>query len=394
MTNRNAKIDIKISQETLEKLDKIISNMYNSSMLKSIGILESEKLEMANMTQKLNETRITGEIRNGYIVLDKSFNEVKSWKLDRKYMNRFSQNDKVIVVFQDRKIVDIFETTVESVDEKSQEKPKTKLIPKHCFYVNDEQQKTLDFATKAFNDQTNPYKGFVIGLTGEAGYGKTSIAQYFAQTNNLPILIIDCATIPDNENWFVVPEFKNHETQFTPTKFTDFLRMGNCVILFDELNRMPTWVSNALLPILDHRRFTSVRNVDVVANGNIAFFATENQGSDYAGTNPIDKALRRRMLGVLKVGVLPELVETELLETRMKIEYELAKNIVKIFTSLRSSELKEYPVNISTSTSLNVAWWVKYGATIREAFTLAILNDAPEESHKIIIDRLNILGYA
>jgi len=385
----NATTEIKIDAGKLKALDEALRRMANYSALESIGLLE-----MANMTQKLNENRVTGEIRNGNVVLDHPFNEAKSWKLDKKYLGRFDEYEKVVVVFQDRKIVDMFETTVRNVDEKLQDdKPKTKLIPEHGFYVSEDQQKVLEIAAKAFNDQANPYKGFVIGLTGEAGYGKTSIAQHFAHMNNLPILIIDCATIPDNENWFVVPEFKNHETQFTPTKFTDFLRMGNCVILFDELNRMPTWVSNALLPILDHRRFTSVRSVDIVANGNIAFFTTANQGADYAGTNPIDKALRRRTLGVLKVGVLPELVETELLETRMQIDREFAKNIVKVFTSLRSSKLKEYPVNISTGTSLNVAWWIKYGATIREAFTLAIINDAPEESHKIIIDRLNILGY-
>lgn len=373
-----------------EKIDKLLKSLH-----KSIKNQSRKDLEMA-ITQKLNEITLTGKFQNGMIVLDDLFNGAKSWKLDKKYDGQFWNDEKISVTFRDNKLTGVKRLHVKQVKNQETKKEKQKLynqLPEHGFYLTDEQQSVLTVASKAFNDIDNPYKGFVVALKGEAGTGKTSVAEYFSNDNKIPLLTIDCSTIPDNESWFVNPAFKNGETRFDLTNFSEFLMSGNCAILFDEINRMPTWVSNSLLPILDHRRQVIVRGINVKANNKIAFFMTSNEGVAYAGTNPIDKAIERRTIGTIICTTPPEDIETEILIKRMKIEIPVAENIVKIFTRLRANEeLKEFSINLATGTSLNVAFWVKYGASIREAFKTTISNSAPYEASKIIMDSLSLTG--
>lgn len=386
-------VNIKLDVNKIKELDEQLRKMtYSTLQNKSIGLIE-----MANMTQKLGEMKIesvTGKVINSgnFILLDTNFNNARSWRIPNKFLSsNLKDGDLVTVLFVENKI----ESIIKGFDSKPEEKPivRESFIPESGFYVTPDQKRILDVASKAFNDVNNPHKGFVVSLRGKAGTGKTSLAQHFAFSNELPILIIDCSTISDSGDWFLIPGFKNQETVFDKTKLTEFLISGNCVVLFDEINRMPSHIGNALLPILDHRHFTSLRGVDIQVNNKVAFFMTSNHGYEYTGTNPIDQALKRRIIGTIKVGDLPPVVETELLVKRMGLDWNIAESIIKVFVSLRDSELKDYPVNISTSTSLNVAWWVNYGATIRDAFTVSIINDAPEETHKIILDTLNTYGH-
>ena len=382
-----------------EKTKRLIRNLEH--MLKNTGISVKEANEaMAKLSQVVGRTVLEGVFKGGFVTLDKNFNGGRSFRIDHLNLGvSMSQDEKVVVTFEERKIVSVerlvdynLKNMAEETTKTGKPKAKKKLIPEHGFYVDDSVKAIMDIASKAFHDATNPYRGFFVSLIGDAGYGKTSMAQYFAMINKIPLLIIDCSTIAENENWFVNPMFRAGETTFDLTELSNLIMQGNCAILFDEINRMPTYISNALLPILDHRKFVSLRGKTISQNNNVAYFATANHGSAYAGTSPIDKALQRRSVGTIKVGALPTVVEMELLETRFGLNPDDAKKIVTVFTRLRDSELKQFSVNVATGTSQNVAWWVKYGLPISEAFKLSVMNDAPVESHKIILEAMRLSG--
>lgn len=366
------------------------SKFYTSVLTKEMTLItENEENEMA-LTEKLESTKLSGVVINDtMITLDKTFNGAKSFKFPKEIDSSvFRINDKVVCTFVGGKCTSV-EKLVDFVDETLSNKPKknrVKLLPDDGFYVTPFQQKVLQAAYKAVS---NKIENVIISLVGAAGYGKTSIAEYYARINNLPILIVDCSTISDNQEHFIIPEFKSGETHFALTEFSKFLQMGDCVVVLDEINRMPSWVSNSLLPVTDHRKATHLRGIDIKVASGITFFYTSNMGAEYTGTNPLDRALKGRVMGTMLVDVLPNDVEIELLEKRHNVEYESAVKILDVMNKLRES-LKDYPVNVSTRTSLFIAFWVNLGLTIREAVELVVLNDAPLEAQKQVLEAIKL----
>lgn len=252
------------------------------------------------------------------------------------------------------------------------------------FWISPKTKNILNTCQAILDD--NQY--FALQLSGASGYGKTSIAQYAAQAFNKPLTIVDCSTVTDNIEWFGSMGASDGNTYFQETEFAEALVNGNCIILFDEANRVETWISNTLLPILDHRKSITIRNKTYQAGESIGFFFSTNEGWEYAGTNPIDKALKGRINGKINVGALPTNVEEYLLFDRFGIQPLDIKIIVGTLNIVRE-QLKQGLTNASTRTSLNIAMWVKYGLNIKDAFELAMLNDANEDERKVIVDALN-----
>jgi hypothetical protein len=247
--------------------------------------------------------------------------------------------------------------------------PKTKIILESCKAILDDNQH------------------FTLQLSGGSGYGKTSIVQYAAQEFDKPLTIVDCSTITDNIEWFGSMGASEGSTYFQETEFAEALIRGNCLILFDEANRVETWISNSLLSVLDHRKAITIRNKRYQAGKAIGFCFSTNEGWEYAGTNPLDKALKGRINGKINVGSLPQDVEEYLLFDRFNIKPIDIKIIVGTMQLVRK-QLENGLTNASTRTSLNVAMWVKYGLNVKDAFELAMLNDANEEERKVIVDIL------
>lgn len=252
------------------------------------------------------------------------------------------------------------------------------------FWISPKTKNILNSCQAILDD--NNY--FVLQLSGASGYGKTSIAQYAAQIFNKPLTIVDCSTITDNIEWFGSMGASDGNTYFQETEFAEVLVKGDCVILFDEANRVETWISNTLLPILDHRKAITIRNKTYKAGKSIGFLFSTNEGWEYHGTNPLDKALKGRINGKIIIGSLPANIEEYLLFDRFKINPLDIKIIVGTLNIVRE-QLKQGLTNASTRTSLNIAMWVKYGLNIKDAFELAMLNDANENERKVIVDALN-----
>lgn len=389
------------SDDSLKQYLREINGTFD--IAKATNLYQAKVVKMP-ISNKAQETKVTGYISNqSYITLDNDINGTKSFQIPYGKPGRdvagMSKGDKVIVTLVGNKIVAIeadniekvIEKTIDGIKVKKQTKPVTPKIELSTkgFYVEQKHQRVLDALTNAVIKNR---KNVAVGLNGAAGYGKTSLAEHFANINNLPLLEIDCSTIDDTQAWFGTPALRDGNTSFELTQLSHFLTKGNCVVTFDELNRAPVWVTNALLPILDHRQKTSMRNVDIQVGNGIAFFVTQNIGWDYAGTNPVDKALRRRFRGIITVDALPPNVESVVMMYHHAISSDICTKIVTVMNKLRKS-LVDYQVNVSTATSINIALWIDNGLTPRESFELAIINDAPEDAKKIVLDAISLEGF-
>lgn len=197
-------------------------------------------------------------------------------------------------------------------------------------------------------------QGFLnIHVIGPSGYGKTSLFEHMANEFDKPIVHINCATVLDTEKWFGRMQAQNGNTFFEPTPLTDALRAGNCVILFDEISRIPPEIANSLFPILDHRRATTVSNTEIICGEGIVFGMTENVGHQYTGTMQLDVALSNRNIIKLVVKPLPENVERNLIQNEYPLlPYATVEFIVNVCAAIREiiEGEDDFTINLDVST--------------------------------------------
>lgn len=245
-------------------------------------------------------------------------------------------------------------------------------------------------------------------LTGPSGYGKTTFFQAIADYFEIPLLYVNCATITDTKAWFGSHEARDGSTHFIPSEFTKFIEQGNCVIVLDEANRLEPWLSNSLMPILDHRRATEVHGMQIKAAPGIIFGLTMNIGSRYAGTSIVDAAFMNRIDIGAEVEAPPPYVERALLASRYGAKKEElhtssgrptpelsaltptdidaivgAVNDLRAFVSSSESSL-----DVSTRTSNKVAKLMSLGASITNAFHYVVVFAADIETRKGVLDIL------
>lgn len=222
---------------------------------------------------------------------------------------------------------------------------------------------------------------------GASGYGKTSFFEGLAAHANVPVLILDCATMLDTTQWFGRMTAVKGTVKFTLSEFSEFIENGNCVVVFDELNRVFPEILNSLFPLFDYRGQTRIEGNVIKRNKSVLFGATENVGYEYVGTQPLDKAMRGRFHGTFEVGIIPERAEGHILSW-IGLEDRDIDKLVKIFSKLRANP--KISSNVSTRTAIYTGQWLNAGLPLRAAFDLAILNDADNEDRKVIIDILNL----
>lgn len=218
-------------------------------------------------------------------------------------------------------------------------------------------------------------------LLGPSGSGKTSLVKVACELLNLPFSKFDMgACIGDATTSLLgVHRIIDGKSVFDYSEFTEKIQEPG-VILLDEINRADQTAMNILLPLLD----TECRElrVDIAGssekrvikvNPDCVFVATANIGSEYAGTNEMDSALRNRLF-TIQLADLPEDAETKVLSVKSNIDENSAKDIVKISASLRDNYKKgKLSYKISIRETLEVADLVADGYPIKEALKLVYI---------------------
>lgn len=216
-------------------------------------------------------------------------------------------------------------------------------------------------------------------IIGPTGTGKTSVVKELCNRLGIELYIFDMGSMIDPISSLLgVHRLEKGESIFDYAKFTQVIQKP-CVILLDELSRCSMSVNNILFPCLDDRRSLSIEIAgskdvrEILVHPEVTFIATANVGSEYTGTNSMDRALVNRFFPV-ELGNIPTSEEEKVLITRTNIPVDKSKLIVKVANNIRSLFNKqEVSVSLSIRETLMVANLVHDGLDIGKAMEMIYL---------------------
>ncbi|MFH1140284.1 MAG: AAA family ATPase [Chloroflexota bacterium] len=233
-------------------------------------------------------------------------------------------------------------------------------------------------------------------LVGRAGTGKSSLPREFAAMNQRPFFTMHCQLVTEPGDWWGNREMSPQRgTYFRKAALVDALETPGCVILLDEANRTHPENLNALFGLMDHRRRVWIPNLnrEVEVAPGVVFFVTLNEGLDYMGTNPVDRALRDRLSNTLRLEYLPKRVEAELLAQRTGVSRDIAHKLAEFAHTVRNNP--KLGIVVSTRQLLECSALVREGLPMADAVMFAIVNGAMEDmDRKALLQSLQMAGAA
>src|SRR5574340_968910 len=212
-------------------------------------------------------------------------------------------------------------------------------------------------------------------LIGPSGTGKTHIVYLVAELGGLPLWEINCGlqtSVFDLFGRYVGLGKEN----WIDGLITSWCRHGG-ILYLDEANMMKQDIATRLNPILDQRGHMVLTEKDneVITRHNDAFLIISMNpvSSEFAGTKPINAAMRRRMsvwlnFDYMSVGQKIDEKEVDLVEKKTGVSRSDAEKIIKIGAELRNQyKSGEIPYGPSVGDLINWAKIVADGGTILSA---------------------------
>ena len=233
-----------------------------------------------------------------------------------------------------------------------------------------------------------------VKVLGPAGVGKTSLGWEFAASFKRPCFEVHWGMYQEpSEVWGKDRLSMETGTYYEQARYVDALQLPNCVIILDEPNRCHPEVLNTNFALWDWRRAAWVpdlRRMVRVAPG-VVFFACMNEGAEYIGTNPMDKAIRERFGRTIRLTWPPMKVEARILAKRTGVDKETAEKLAKFARDVRRNP--KVGCTPSTRQLLVAAQDVVEGLPIQEAVMYAIINDLDENTDRqALLQHLQIIG--
>ncbi|MFP4445857.1 MAG: AAA family ATPase [Desulfosudaceae bacterium] len=211
-------------------------------------------------------------------------------------------------------------------------------------------------------------------VTGRQGCGKTTLVRQFAARHDRPLATFQIGILSEPGQLFGEYRLVDGRTEYQEFLFPKAIRTPGCVIHLEEINRPEhPKALNMLFSILSDDRsiWTDELGRIEVAPG-VIFFATLNEGEEFAGTEMLDAALVDRFY-VTMLDYLPSSIETEVIQKKGGIGQAEALTLVNVANKLRSNA--QEPVGVSTRHTLMMAEMIGIGATVREAITTSMQID-------------------
>jgi nitric oxide reductase NorQ protein len=220
-------------------------------------------------------------------------------------------------------------------------------------------------------------------MVGPQGCGKTEMARWLAATHGLPWLKVNCPAIQDPRDWFGWMTVRDGETIYQPTALSQAIEHGDCVVFFDELNRLHTSLWGPLYGLLDDTNQVWVDQLGRhlhLRPGTIVI-AAMNEGSQNIGVFLQDAALMERFVRI-EASFLPPDREAEMLVKRTGVPAGTARALVEVATLARRQAVGDdasLPWQVSTRSLIRTAELVQAGLTAREAFEMTVTLRLPTE---------------
>ena len=233
-----------------------------------------------------------------------------------------------------------------------------------------------------------------IKVLGPAGVGKTTLGWEFAAAWKRPCFEIHWGMYQEpSEVWGRDRLSMEKGTFYEQARLVDALETPGCVIINDEPNRCHPEVLNAMFSIWDWRRGAWVPDLHRmvrVAPG-VVFFACMNEGGEYIGVNPMDKAIRERFTRTLRLTWPPMKVEAKILGNRTGVDKDTADKLARFARDVRNNP--KVGCAPSTRQLLVAAQDIKEGLPIQEAVKYSIINDLDESADRTaLLQHLQVIG--
>jgi nitric oxide reductase NorQ protein len=226
-------------------------------------------------------------------------------------------------------------------------------------------------------------------LIGPSGTGKTHIVYLVAELAGLPMWEINCGlqtSVFDLFGRYVGLGKEN----WIDGLITSWCRHGG-ILYLDEANMMKQDIATRLNPILDQRGHMVLTEKDneIIQRHPDAFLIISMNpvSSEFAGTKPINAAMRRRMsvwlnFDYMSVGNKIDEKEIDLVARKTGIDRKDAERIIRIGADLRKQyKSGELPYGPSIGDLINWAMIMSDGTTLMEGAEetiIALTSDDPE----------------
>lgn len=208
-------------------------------------------------------------------------------------------------------------------------------------------------------------------VSGPQGCGKSTLVRQFAARHHRPLATFQIGILSEPGQLFGEYRLTDGKTEYQEFLFPRAVRTPGCVIHLEEINRPEhPKALNMLFSILSDDRSVWTDELGLVEVAEeVIFFATLNEGEEFAGTEMLDAALADRFY-VTMLNYLPPAVEAEVLRKKGRITGAEAQTLVNIANKLRTNA--QEPVTVSTRHALMMAEMMAAGASVKEAITYSL----------------------
>ena len=258
------------------------------------------------------------------------------------------------------------------------------------FHFNSEYEQLIPKDTPPYLDNGERYVERIAralsyfkqcALIGPSGTGKTHIVYLVAELAKLPLWEINCGLQTSVFDLF------GRYIGLGKDNWIDGLIVSWCryggILYLDEANMMKQDIATRLNPILDtrgHMVLTEKDNEIVQRHKDAYLIISMNPFSaEFAGTKPLNAALRRRMsvwlnFDYMSTGEKIDEKEINLLMEKTHLNRQISENIVKVGAKLRNQyKTGDLPYAPSVGDLINWARLVADGSTIEEAANETII---------------------
>lgn len=271
------------------------------------------------------------------------------------------------------------------------------------FYIPDEVNASL----RTWVDLNDAGIRMHMFAVGPAGCGKTSVFEVLGKKIDKPVYKVDCASITSADKWLGHKDVRiterGPETTYVLSQFLRWISADGFepgIVVLDELTRLPGYLLNTLIPILDGSESVWVPELGISVRNDpkTLFAATANIGVGFTGTYGLDQALHDRFGATIEMTFPDPKEEQQILIKRTGVDDQQAKTLVEIGRQTRQKwDEQQLARPVSTRALLNAAHWVAAGRSIVDAaeatFVKHYSDEGKQQSERTIV-RLLIKGLA